>query len=278
MTAVISEGPLRTARLTVHHLHANAGVERSRVLLLGGSNFDLRLKRSFLNTTLLHHFEVATFEPRGIGRTQQPDGTWSMEDYAADAVSVLDALRWDRAHIVGESFGGMTALHLALKHPDRVARMIIASATAGGPKHGSFDISQFLHMPREKAAEAALCLQDTRNQKLRESDPRTFADRLADRVTFETAFATPSITSGGYNRLLDARRQHDVTHCLNQVTAPVAIIAGVYDRQARPEAQHVLCNALPNAIFHGFEAGHGVLFAMTEAIQRAVDFLTTKTT
>ncbi|MFK7762173.1 MAG: alpha/beta fold hydrolase [Roseobacter sp.] len=273
MRAVISEGPLRTKRLTVHHLHANVEAERPRVLLLGGSNFDLRLKRSFLNTTLLKHFEVATYEPRGIGRTQQPDGAWSMEDYAEDAASVLDALNWDQAHIVGESFGGMTALHLALKYPNRVARMVIASATAGGSEHGSFDISQFLHMSRETAAKAALCLQDLRNQNLLKNDPSAFSMRLADRVAFEVAFTTPSISSGGYQRLLDARRQHDITQCIAQILTPVAVIAGTYDQQASPEAQRRLCTALPNAEFHRFEAGHGVLFAATEATQCAGDFL-----
>ena len=87
--------------------------------------------------------------------------------------------------------------------------MVVASATAGGPDHRSYDISTFLDLPRETAAAEAMCLQDTRNRELRSAAPDQFAAKLSDRVAFETAFADPSIISGGYARLLDARRDHD---------------------------------------------------------------------
>jgi pimeloyl-ACP methyl ester carboxylesterase len=50
----------------------------------------------------------------------------------ADALSVLDGLAIDRAHIVGLSMGGFCALHLALQHPERVI-----SAAIGGVGYGA---------------------------------------------------------------------------------------------------------------------------------------------
>lgn len=265
--AAVQEGPLRTDRLTVHHLRRQAGGPQSpRVLLLGGSNFDLRLKRTFLNAPWVQHCDIVTYEPRGIGRTEQPDGPWTMSDYADDALAVLDAVGWKAAHIVAESFGGMTALHVAARAPQRVTQMIISSATAGGPEHASYDIAEFLDLSRQDAARAALCLQDCRQEDLAKTDPSAFEKSLADRVAFETAFAVPSIASGGYGRLLTARRGHDCTTALDGITAPTTVIAGRFDRQASPAAQHALAERLPNAEFHLMDAGHGVLFSAPEAL------------
>lgn len=265
----IAEGPLQTARLTVHHL-AIPRPGAPRVLLLGGSNFDLRLKRAFLDTSLAQEAELVTYEPRGIGRTDQPDGRWTMEDYARDAVAVLDALEWDEAVVIGESFGGMTALHLALLAPDRVQRLVIASATAGGREHASYDISEFLELPVNEAARRALCLQDIRNIALQDSDPKRFASALDTRVEFENAFRTPSVASGGYGRLLEARRRHDCVDKLHRIEHPTSVIAGRFDMQARPEAQRALAVALPQADFTLLNAGHGVLFTDPEAVRIAV--------
>ena len=260
----ILEGPLKTARLTLHHL-AIRRPGAPKVLLLGGSNFDLRLKRAFLDTSFAQEADLVTYEPRGIGRSEQPDGLWTMDDFARDALAVLDALSWDQAVVIGESFGGMTALHLALIAPERVLGLVLASATAGGPGLASYDISEFLEMPLTEAARRALCLQDCRHVAMLERDPEGFARALEARLAFEQAFRASSVDSGGYARLLDARRGHDCSDRVQMIQHPTSIIAGRYDRQASPEAQEALAAVLPNADFTVLSAGHGVLFTDPEA-------------
>ena len=264
----IVEGPLKTARLTLHHL-AIKRPGAPKVLLLGGSNFDLRLKRAFLDTSFAQEADLVTYEPRGIGRSEQPDGLWTMDDFARDAIAVLDALAWDQAVVIGESFGGMTALHLALIAPERVLGLVLASATAGGPGLASHDISEFLEMPLTEAARRALCLQDSRHLAMQERDPEGFARALEARLAFEQAFRASSVNSGGYARLVEARRGHDCSDRVQMIQHPTSIIAGRYDRQARPEAQQALAAALPNADFTLLNAGHGVLFTDPEADQIA---------
>jgi 3-oxoadipate enol-lactonase len=63
---------------------------------------------------------VISFDLRGHGRSGK-DGPFTAEAYADDALAVLDALAVPRAHIVGTSFGGSTAVALAIKAPARVA-------------------------------------------------------------------------------------------------------------------------------------------------------------
>ena len=63
---------------------------------------------------------VVSFDLRGHGRSGK-DGPFTAEDYADDALSVLDALGIAKTHVVGTSFGGSTAAALAVRAPARVA-------------------------------------------------------------------------------------------------------------------------------------------------------------
>ncbi|MCB1894067.1 MAG: alpha/beta fold hydrolase [Zoogloeaceae bacterium] len=62
----------------------------------------------------------------GFGFSARPDGyTYSMDNWVAQAVGLLDALDIERADLVGNSFGGALALALAIRHPDRVRRLVL---------------------------------------------------------------------------------------------------------------------------------------------------------
>ena len=88
-------------------------------------------------------FAVARYDQRDAGQsTRMPDtgaknpfvavarkrGAYSSEDMADDAIAVLDALGWQRAHIFGGSLGGVIAQRIALRHPDRVLSVVSAMA------------------------------------------------------------------------------------------------------------------------------------------------------
>ncbi|MGD1956288.1 MAG: alpha/beta fold hydrolase, partial [Sphingomonadales bacterium] len=266
-TPQLQEGPVKTDRLTIHALRSMPERPEGRVLILGGSNFDLRLKRQFLETELAYRFEILTYEPRGIGRTEQPEGDWDMADYAADAAALLNAVGWEHADVLGESFGGMTALHLAQTFPERVARLALASATAGGPGGSSVDIRKLLEGPQRKAAADALKLLDTDNSRLEAQDPAKFAARLSARLEFDAGFATPSVTSGGYARLLAARARHDIWTSLPDINQNTIVITGTRDAQAPPGAQTAMARQLPNSEHWTYECGHGVAFATQEPMR-----------
>ena len=55
-------------------------------------------------------------------------GAYSSEDMTDDAIAVLDALGWERAHVFGVSLGGVIAQRIALRHPDRVLSVVSAAA------------------------------------------------------------------------------------------------------------------------------------------------------
>ncbi len=75
---------------------------------------------------------VIRYDQRDTGRsTSFPVGRpgYAMSDLAADAVGILDGLGVEKAHVVGRSMSGGTALFLAVDHPDRVASVTFMSTT-----------------------------------------------------------------------------------------------------------------------------------------------------
>ncbi|RBP05118.1 2-hydroxymuconate semialdehyde hydrolase [Roseiarcus fermentans] len=69
----------------------------------------------------------------GFGFSDRPEGVaYRKETWVAQAVGVLDALGIDKAHVVGNSFGGAIALALAVRHPERVNRLVMMGS-AGVP-------------------------------------------------------------------------------------------------------------------------------------------------
>ncbi len=84
---------------------------------------------------LAEHFQVITFDNRGVGQTDAPAGPYSAALLAADTVSLLRELGITKAHIMGHSMGGFIAQEIALSYPAMVDKLILASTNFGGPRH-----------------------------------------------------------------------------------------------------------------------------------------------
>jgi len=71
---------------------------------------------------------------RAVGRTRPHDAPISIERMAEDCVALLDFLDLDRVSVLGHSMGGMIAMRLAARWPERVDRLIV---TASGPEYSA---------------------------------------------------------------------------------------------------------------------------------------------
>ena len=83
------------------------------------------------------HFEggyrTVAYDARGYPPSDVPSdlAAYSQERAVADAIAVLDALDIPRAHVVGLSMGGFCALHLAVRHPDRLRSVVVGGTGYG---------------------------------------------------------------------------------------------------------------------------------------------------
>jgi len=87
-------------------------------------------------------FRCIAIDNRGSGRSAKPDGPYSLEQMAADAVAVLDAEGVGRAHVVGHSMGSYVAQMLAVQHPDRVRSLTLAGTAC---RHQPWRLELLLH-------------------------------------------------------------------------------------------------------------------------------------
>lgn len=99
------------------------------VLLLHGGLFNIDLQFGELIPGLAASRRVIAADFQGHGRTNDIDRPLRTEDLAADVVSMLDHLGVAAADVFGFSIGGAVALYLAIKHPDRVRKLVVSSVS-----------------------------------------------------------------------------------------------------------------------------------------------------
>jgi pimeloyl-ACP methyl ester carboxylesterase len=179
-------------------------------------------------------YHVVRFDNRDVGlSTKIEDGSaYALEDMAADAVGLLDALGVDRAHVIGASMGGMIAQTVAIHHPARVLTLTSIMSTTGAPGVGAADasVSALLSRPpgetRDERVEASVAS----SRVLWGDTPQfPFDEELARwraQVSDERCFYPP----GRLRQLLAIRASGDRTAALRQLRGlPTLVVHGDND-------------------------------------------------
>lgn len=123
---------LRTERFALPtgvELDVTVGGAGEPVLFLHGFPESRRTWRHQLADLSRDH-AVAAPDQRGYARSSKPprEEDYRTDRVVADVIALADALGWERFTLVGHDWGGVAAWAAALKHPDRVARLIILNA------------------------------------------------------------------------------------------------------------------------------------------------------
>ena len=111
------------------------------LLQIGGAGF-AHENFGFVTDEMVRHFTVIDFDLRGYGFSDRPEQHYSMEVWADDCAALLDAIGVERAHVHGTSMGGMVAIKLAAKYPEKVDGLVIdcAAAKSGFTCRARFEI------------------------------------------------------------------------------------------------------------------------------------------
>jgi len=108
------------------------------LVLLHGGLLTIDLTFGPLIPTLAQRHLVIGLELQGHGRTGDVERPMRLDSLADDVVGLLGHLGIPRADVFGFSLGGMVALTMAMRHPDRVGRLVLASVDAQ-PGHDEFE-------------------------------------------------------------------------------------------------------------------------------------------
>jgi pimeloyl-ACP methyl ester carboxylesterase len=91
-----------------------------------GIGYDATLWTLAQVPALSQRFQVVIFDNRDVGRSSKAVAPYTIADMADDVAALMDALAIERAHLLGLSMGGMIAQEFALRHADRLQRLVLS--------------------------------------------------------------------------------------------------------------------------------------------------------
>jgi len=259
-----------TARLNGIDVYYERRGDGPPVLFLNGSGSTLDGMRVLLDV-FTDRVDLLAHDQRGLGRTEIPPGPYTMADYAADAVALLDHVGWERARVVGISFGGMVAQELAVTVPDRIEKLALLCTSPGGSL-ASFPLHEMAALSADERAEKYLTILDTR------FTPEWLAEHESDRnlvaMLAQRALGEKSAeVQRGEAEQLTARAGLDVLGRLPRVTAPTLVAAGRFDGIAPLPNSEAIAAAIPGAELRVYEGGHAFFAQDGRALPEVLDFL-----
>lgn len=224
---------------------------------------------------LSRHYRVVTFDNRGTGRSSTPEGDYSIKTMADDVARLLDCLGMSKAHILGESMGGMIAQELAINNPKKVNGLILACTT---PKGFAYDAILEQREAHEKlrwmfAPPLGMPPEALLEELMRLVCTKEFWDKnKASIMTFIPKYPTSLST---LEKHYDAIVKFDTYNRLKTISSRTLVIHGEDDRLVMPEGARMLAKQIPNAELKIFkQAGHAVLDEKWQEVKPAIlDFL-----
>ncbi|GAA4820201.1 alpha/beta hydrolase [Actinomycetospora corticicola] len=192
-----------------HEEHGSGGVP---LLLVPGGHHTIDLTFSSVLAPLSSRRRVVAVEQQGHGRTADVDRTPTLDALAGDLLGLLDHLGLEQVDVCGFSLGALTGLLLAIRHPERVRRLVFASGfvRAGGYHPDITDPDRWAtstRMPTEEDFAA-----------MRREHERLAPDGAADLDDVMAKLGPVVMTSAGWT-----------DEELRRVTAPTLVMIGDHD-------------------------------------------------
>ncbi|HET7218025.1 MAG TPA: alpha/beta fold hydrolase [Vicinamibacterales bacterium] len=205
-------------------------------------------------------YTVVAFDNRGIGRSRIADGRLTIDDMAADALALLDALGLERVHVAGHSMGGVIAQALALRAPTRIKSLAFLCTFARGQDGAKMTLPMLVTALRMRIGTRAM----RRNaflglimpeRYLRQVDRAELAGQLHPLFGHDLA-EQPSISM----QQLRAMSKYDASSRLAELAQiPTLVLSASEDRIAPPANGRALAAAIPGATYIELsDSGHGV--------------------
>jgi 3-oxoadipate enol-lactonase len=254
--------------IDIYFEHSGQG---KRLLFFNGSGGTLESTGPMIDPFRVR-FEVLVHDQRGLGRTEIPPGPYSMKEYAADAIALLDFIGWSSCRVIGVSFGGMVAQEFAVTIPDRVERLVLACTSPGGAGGSSYPLHELGPIDDPTRVELMLPLLDTR------FTPEYLAGHPADQAFASMLAARSPETKSverrrGEREQLLARGAHDVMDRLPNITCPTLVAAGRYDGIAPLANSETIASRVPDSELRVYEGGHIFFIQDLRATTEILNFL-----
>ncbi len=246
----------------------------SLLLFIGGTGSDLRVKPNIMDSPLAKQFTILAYDQRGLGQTRCPEGPYTMAQYADDAAALLTHLGWQSSNVYGVSFGGMVAQQLAIRHPDKVKKLVLACTSSGGIGTASYPLHDIHYLQGKDRFKFMMAISDTRCD---DRWQRENIDKVEKAWSFFVAqrkdiIETEATMRSAYFQI-EARKDHDTSKHLHKIRSKTFICGGRYDTLAPPSNLEVLNKGITDSTLSFYEGGHHFLIQDKNAIKDISAFL-----
>jgi len=223
----------------------------------------------FQTTAFRRHYQVITFDNRGVDSTRAGSQPCTIELMAADTIVLLDHLGIESAHILGYSLGGLVAQEIAIRYPTRVRKLILASSVAvgGESERSTAGVQKALGLEAGSAEQRV---------NLERVMP-VLVDLAFNRWAFRRLVG---LVAGSYTRRLrleglaaqlQASAGANTLDRLGSIRATTLVLTGTKDRVVDPSASRLLASRIPHAKLVLVENGsHALAIEMSRRFNREV--------
>ena len=191
-------------------------------------------------------FQVVLLDNRDAGRSSRADHPYTIADMADDVAGLLDALDIHRTHLLGLSMGAMIGMEFALRHADRLDRLVLTGPGAAPARSAVDPISIWNWVKANDPSGAVFGAQQftwlfssafLRNQQA-----------VQDTIALLASNPNP-VDPEAYDRQAQAYLQFDALDRLGGITAPTLVIAGEQDLLTPPWVAREVAAGIPGARF-----------------------------
>lgn len=235
------------------------------IILISGSGNVMDVWPSYFLQDLAKNHKVVIFDNRGVGNTTSGIKPFSIVQFANDTAGLMDALKIQKADILGFSMASFIAQQLTLMYPEKVNHLILYGASCGGQE----GITQ--------NATVVKAISDFVNNRTR--DPNAFLSVtfplkwMKDHPDYLEVFPKTSeiVPSSTLKKQFDiveswiSKNWSGVCNQLSNITQPTLIITGTEDVAVPATNSLILVQKIPDAWLVQIKtAGHGLMYQYPE--------------
>ncbi len=258
------------------------------VLLISGASVGIGSWNQSTLASLSSNHTVIVFDSRGVGNTTTGSRPFSMEQLANDTSGLLDALKIQKANVLGYSLGSFIAQQLTVTHPDKVNRLILVASSCGGensiPQPPEFTKLQS-DVTNKSLNNITISQEEMKSlvsSSLGSGWIRLHPDSLENIPAAQDVFASisPNTIKQQFSIGEDwmATNWSGVCDDLAKIAKPTLLIAGTDDNEYVPHANSlVIAGKIPGAwLIQIKNAGHAVMDQYPDEINKILQtFLST---
>ncbi len=218
------------------------------------------------------HYQVVTFDNRGVGKSDKPAGPYSTRIMADDTIGLMDYLGIQKAHILGVSMGGMIAQEIAINYPERIKKLVLSCTYACDEGN----LSGFTPEWNQAA--------DVYQQgKLSTTIPAMFNNIIPvmfNRRIYKLLFLSLKIVRGDAMKPLvietfkahrGACNTHQALDRISMIKCPTLVIAGTKDKLIKPSSSEIIAKRISGAKLVKLEGGsHTFMVEMRDRFNQEV--------